>query len=305
LNVTPVMSATPGTIAGPTDACTAVAQGRDYTYTIRKVPLATGYSWSMIGSDAAKATITSHPGGSGVNDTIVTIHFNSDYASASVAVSSIRNCGISVQKTVKVATSKIGAPATLSGPAMVCPGSVQIYRCTKVVNATSYSWSVPLNATFTHVNAAGADDTAIIVTFPPLAGFVAAGKVAVQALSPCLGAAAKTLTIAKLTTGCRVSTARYATPVATTAATATKLDVSIYPNPSKGNFNIAINSSDRVSAAQVEIVNEYGQSVYQRNTTNNNGVIELKVNNNLANGIYMVTCKVGVEKITKRLVISK
>ena len=83
------------------------------------------------------------------------------------------------------------------------------------------------------------------------------------------------------------------------------MDVAIYPNPSEGNFTIAVNSNDKTAVAEIEIVNEYGQPVYKTTMKNNNGVMVLNVNNKLTNGIYLVNCILNNQKMIKKLVINK
>ena len=306
LLVKPTMSATPGTITGAVNSCTSVANGTSERYTIRSVKLATSYEWDVQigGVHTSLATIT-HPNGSGINDTVIDVTYDPAYLGGSVTVKSIRNCGISVAKTLAVSTKKIGFVGSLTGNQAPCVGAQAVYTCTTVPNASGYHWEVPINATIiSHSGAVdGPLDTMITVQYPTTALLFKTGSVSVTANSLCGTAGAKKLAIAKGTTGCRPAAARGI--ASTESETATKLDVSIYPNPSRGNFNIAINSSDKVSAATMDITNEYGQSVYKRSANNNNGVVELKVNNNLANGIYMVTVTVGAERITKRLVINR
>ena len=308
--IKPVMSATPGTISGPVDACTSIATGAAYTYTIRKVPTATSYSWAAVNSTAGaagSAVITGHPAltasGDASLDTSITVVFSGAFTGGYISVSSVRNCGVSVAKTLAVSTKKIALPTTfaITGATVVCPGQTVTYSCTAVANANSYTWVAPATATIT----GGQGTTTVSITYGSVLP-AAVGKVGVTPSSLCGGGAQKTISVSK--GACRVAdvTARVQTATGlVTTTTGNNLDVSIYPNPSRGNFNIAINSSDKVNAAQVEIVNEYGQVVYSRTASNNNGVVELKVNNNLTNGIYMVTCTVDGQKVTKRLVINR
>ena len=74
---------------------------------------------------------------------------------------------------------------------------------------------------------------------------------------------------------------------------------SIYPNPSNGNFNCAIRTTNLIVNYFVEIYNLNGQLIQQLLTTNPSFSIDL---NAQPNGIYFVKIKSEKEVFTKRIV---
>ncbi len=77
---------------------------------------------------------------------------------------------------------------------------------------------------------------------------------------------------------------------------------SIYPNPSRGNFNVKFdsNSSNEISI----VVNDIrGRSIFEKQYSNT-GLIDQNVQlSNVESGVYLVTVKDGTQKIVKRIVI--
>ncbi len=83
------------------------------------------------------------------------------------------------------------------------------------------------------------------------------------------------------------------------------MDVSIYPNPSKGNPTLTISSWNKTADVLTEVRNELGAVVYTQKDPNKMGNTSIKLKADLANGIYTVTCTVGTEKQTKKLIITR
>lgn len=221
LAVRPLASAIPGVIMGTTDACGSIVSGADATYTIRKVNLATAYNWSVLNNTPGGAggiIITAHPGGSGVNDTIVTVHFAAGYTTGGIRVKSVRNCGVSADRTLTVTTKKLLTPAYITGDSTPCYSSTQSYRAAVVANATGYNWTVPVNAQII----SGQGSNVVTVTFPDSLLF-RNGKITAVATSPCGLSPAKYLTVTPCIGGLRM-------PVAT-VANGMKSGIGIYPNP--------------------------------------------------------------------------
>jgi len=68
-------------------------------------------------------------------------------------------------------------------------------------------------------------------------------------------------------------------------------DVRLVPNPNKGVFNIiGTLSTSNMNTTTVEVLNAVGQIVYKEDASLENGIInkEVILNNNLANGIYLL-----------------
>ncbi|MFT3912001.1 MAG: GDSL-type esterase/lipase family protein [Ferruginibacter sp.] len=196
LSVATTTSSTPGAITGPTNACLFIGTTNLATYTIRQVSNASSYIWNV----PAGATITSHPGGAGVNDTIITVSFDNSFVSATNISVQSAGCVPSAARTLSVL--KNGAPATpgsitgLTNPCgIVGTATTATYTIPKVANATSYNWVLPSGANATHPAGSGANDTVISVTY--IASF-ATGTISVSATNGCGTGAARALVIKTL-----------------------------------------------------------------------------------------------------------
>ena len=80
--------------------------------------------------------------------------------------------------------------------------------------------------------------------------------------------------------------------------------MTIYPNPSNGHFFIEINYMGGVAQdGQVVITNTYGQVMMSKLVQHNHPVIEVTESSKLTKGIYMVTCTIGNNSFSKKLII--
>ncbi|WP_397364546.1 T9SS type A sorting domain-containing protein [Olleya sp. R77988] len=76
--------------------------------------------------------------------------------------------------------------------------------------------------------------------------------------------------------------------------------IKVYPNPANTNFTIALNNN---IDAEVKIYNMLGKVVYQGSTSN--GKIEVRNNNNLTSGLYIVTATTDDNKtVQTKLIIN-
>jgi hypothetical protein len=174
------------------------------TYTIRKVAGANSYIWSV----PTGATITAHPGGAGVNDTIVHIAYTGSFVSGTdISVQAV-SCLPSAARTLTVTRILIGQPGLISTVSTnVCPymvsvtnptGTPVVYTIRKMA-ATSYNWTAPAGATITsHPNGAGVNDTTIEITYS--SGFTS-GNVTVSASNNCGAGPVRSLGIISLRPG--------------------------------------------------------------------------------------------------------
>ncbi|MEO8768449.1 MAG: T9SS type A sorting domain-containing protein [Ferruginibacter sp.] len=193
---------TPGVITGTKDPCPFMQSagnpsGSAVNYSINKVANASSYIWTM----PAGATLNSHPGGVGFNDTVITVIFNSSFVSGNISVQASSFCGTSPVRSFAVARKVAAAPGTITGPTDICQyrqspgnpsGTPVNYTIKKVVYATSYTWTIPAGAIATHPMGAGINDTIITVTY---SGSYAGGAITVKANSNCSVSTAKSLTI--------------------------------------------------------------------------------------------------------------
>jgi len=195
----------PGAISGPTNACAFIGTLDDATYTIRKVNNAASYIWSV----PAGATITSHPGGAGVNDTIVTVSYSGAFVSGTAISVQASGCVPSTARNLTILRVLPSTPGLISGSTNVCPymisaqnptGIPVTYTIRKVNNATSYVWTAPANSSITaHPGGAGVNDTIVEVTFT--AAFTG-GTITVSSANACGNSvSARSLALTRLTPG--------------------------------------------------------------------------------------------------------
>ncbi len=196
LSITATTSSTPGTITGPTNACSFINTANTATYTIRKVSNAQSYIWTV----PVGASIVSHPGGAGLNDTIITVSFNNDFVSGTVITVQSAGCIPSAARTLAVL--RPGAPVspgTITGPVNPCQfvgtATTATYSISKVADASSYIWVLSAGANATHPNGSGSNDTVILVTYS--AGF-STGTISVAAVNGCGTSVGRSLAVKAL-----------------------------------------------------------------------------------------------------------
>ncbi|MCK5776053.1 MAG: T9SS type A sorting domain-containing protein, partial [Bacteroidales bacterium] len=78
-----------------------------------------------------------------------------------------------------------------------------------------------------------------------------------------------------------------------------KLEMTITPNPSHGNFFIDFSAEDYY---EVFVYDMTGHIVYDSKLSNNNNLLDLS---HLENGIYIVKASNGMTQIKERVVIQK
>ncbi|HPH85875.1 MAG TPA: GDSL-type esterase/lipase family protein [Ferruginibacter sp.] len=183
LSVTASAPSTPGAITGSTNACQFIGSTEEAVYTIRKVSNALSYVWTV----PTGATITSHPGGTGLNDTIITVSFDNNFVSTTNISVQSAGCGTSNARNLSILRSTLpSTPGTISGLTNPCAivGTLNTatYTISKVAYASSYNWVLPAGATATHPAGTGFNDTIIQVTYG--AGF-SSGTIAVTSANGC------------------------------------------------------------------------------------------------------------------------
>ena len=204
LILTAASTSTPGAISGPNNACTFIGTANEATYTIRKVTSAVSYNWTV----PTGVTITGHPGGTGVNDTIINVTFDNSFVSGTnISVQAV-NCNVSSPRNYTVFRYTASTPGLISGPTNACEymisanlpsGAPATYTVRKVANATSYNWIAPVNATITaHPGGTGVNDTIVEVTYN--SNFTG-GTVQVSASNGCGSSNLRSLTVTRQTPG--------------------------------------------------------------------------------------------------------
>ena len=188
---------TPASITGAADVCgyfssITSATSNAVTYTAATVSTASSYIWTV----PAGVTIVS---GQGTNS--ITVTFAYSFVSGAIAVNSVNVCGAStaarsltVYKRVAstpAAIQKEFSPTSIAAVTNVTGLVSETYRIKKVLYATSYNWYMNrgTNATITHINPLGVNDTAVIVTF---VNCFVRDTLSVKSVAPCSVSTAKT-----------------------------------------------------------------------------------------------------------------
>ncbi|NQU80665.1 MAG: immunoglobulin domain-containing protein [Bacteroidetes bacterium] len=86
--------------------------------------------------------------------------------------------------------------------------------------------------------------------------------------------------------------------VATNVEKLSENDINIYPNPSKGIFNISYNKN--IETVEVIIINFEGKVIYQKNYNSGNFVIDLS---DKAKGVYLIKFNYAGKSLVSRIVL--
>ncbi len=281
----------PLAISGPTDACPYITSSTIAYYTINKVSGATSYNWTI--SDLINAAVVYRPG-TGLDDTIIGIrYYTSTLAGNTITVIAQNNCGFSLARSLQISTYtlKLAVPL-ITGNVNPCQNSIQTYIAS-CPTATSFNWTVSSSVA---TILSGQGTNTLTIQYKP--SFVRA-TLAVSASSVCGVSVNGTLLVNK-GVGCRMINLE-----PSLSEISTDNEMSIYPNPSKGDFNVSIHCSEKLAAMNIELVNEFGQIVFKQTLPNNNGSGRLNINKNLTNGVYLVHCTIGNLRMTRKVMISR
>jgi len=192
-----------GTITGVASTC---ANSTGITYSIPAITSATGYTWTL----PTGASITA-----GTNTNAITVSFASTGGAIQVTPTNTCGNGTSASKTVTLTTVPAAA-GTITGVTSTCASSSGIsYSIPAVTKATSYTWSLPSDASIT----AGANTNAITVSFG-----VTGGTIQVTPVNTCGNGTASSMTVAITTVPPAAGTI---TGVASTCANSTGVTYSI------------------------------------------------------------------------------
>ncbi len=113
---------------------TTICQGQlNVTYTVPAITNATSYQWTL--PSGASGTSTSNS---------ITVNYSSNAVSGNITVKGINSCGEGPQSSLAVTVNPLPAqPSAITGIGNPCPGSTQTYSIGTVLNASSYTWSLP------------------------------------------------------------------------------------------------------------------------------------------------------------------
>ncbi len=119
--------AQPGTIAGTATVCSGATEN----YSVTAVSGATSYTWTMPSGWSGTSTTNS------ITSTVGT-------TGGTILVTATNSCGTSTAQSMTVTVNVVPSqPGTITGSALVCPTSLQVYSIAAVGGATSYTWTLP------------------------------------------------------------------------------------------------------------------------------------------------------------------
>ena len=183
LAITKTLPLAPGTVSGPANVC-AYIDSSPVTYSITPVATAVSYNWTV----PSGAVIVSGAGTSSIS-----VSYSSPFTPGNISVQSVSGCGNSAFKTLAI-TGTISAPAAITGPSSVCEyagsASNATYTAATVTDATSYTWTVPANASIVSGQGTATIDVSYASSF-------VSGNVSVQSVSNCGTSVVKSLAITK------------------------------------------------------------------------------------------------------------
>ncbi len=287
-----VLPTTPGLIAGSINACPFMQSasnpsGTSVFYTIRKVVNATGYNWNA----AVGSTILSHPGGSGINDTIIEVNYSSAFVSGAVTVAATNACGTGTVRSLSIAKLNAGAPSQIDVIQLnSCPDRQYSYTLASLPNnAIGINWTIPNDA----VLVSGQGSTSIIVSYPATS---VTGNVTATPYNNC--SSGTTRTVAVKIAACAVTEfARIGDKVEVLPALKL-LQVNVFPNPSVNDFKILATSGSNMPV-NIRILDLQGRQ-HQKLTVMPNRTSTL--GSNLKAGSYIIEAKQGTSLIAVKMV---
>ncbi|MBC7534275.1 MAG: T9SS type A sorting domain-containing protein [Ferruginibacter sp.] len=246
LTVSGSAPSTPGIISGPTNACSyMLPNGSFATYSINPVAGASDYTWLT-----PAGTIVTHPNGSGPTDNSITVQFPSNYTSGAISVIANSGCDESAPRSLSVTRLNPATPGTITPlQKVICPNREYSYTLPSTPsNSSSVNWTVPANA----IGFSGQGTTSITVLYPEsrLTGVVTA-----TSMSNCASSASRQSVVnlgrCQLErTSATSAKGNEETPGAVQkkngiTAAPEKFEITIAPNPSKGNFKVQVNTADK------------------------------------------------------------
>ncbi len=156
-----------GTISGPTTFC----QGQtSVEYSVGTIPYATSYSWTV----PTNATITA-----GATTNSITVNYGNNSSNGNVIVKGVNSCGNGTSNSLSVTSNPLpGSAGLISGQSIVCQGTTATYSVSTILNANSYTWTVPAGTTII----SGASTNTITLSFSTSA---LSGDICVAGTNPC------------------------------------------------------------------------------------------------------------------------
>ncbi len=271
--VAPGLPARPASVTGPSNGVCSQTVG--YTCPPQN---AVTYSWA----GPPGSVINSGQGTNGIN---ITFPAFSDVPAKTVCVTATNSCGSSQPRCLTVR----GAPNTpaniTASPGTWCANTMGIQFdavLTGVTGNYSLNWTYPPSPVSTYV-LGGGNSGSLLLDWGS-----GNGVVSVTAANAC-GNGTRNVTFGN---SCRED------------ETLTEYAITVYPNPSHGNINIELTSTE-IDRAFISVVDGQGRLVFVDNNELNSGSNKIELDlNHLAKGLYTISVKTkaGIKKV--KLVMS-
>ena len=221
------ISRNPTTSSNITGQSSNLCGGGFFAYSIAAVNGAVNYAWTA----PAGCAISS----SSFNNVVLSV--SPSFTTGVLSVVCSNSCGGSITRTLAL-TRLPATPASITGPASVCPSEVGVNFTTPVVSGVTNTWTVPTGATIT----AGQNTASMTCTWG-----TAAGSVTVRGVNACGQSTTRTKSVTLL--ACMEEQEG--------GAVSMEADrLSVYPNPNQGEFVI-----ESQWPGELELLNAVGQVV--------------------------------------------
>jgi hypothetical protein len=235
-------------INGSTSICAYIGTSTPVTYSIAAVANATGYLWTV----PKNATLVSGQGTASIQ-----VSFSSVFSSGNISVVGISPCGNTNSRSISI---NLLPKPVINGPAVLCPGDTATFTIPTVSNAIRYRFTLPAGLVLVSQNL----NTAVIRN----AGSFISGSLTAQVQTSNCGWS-QPGALALNTVACR-------------SVANESLSIAIYPNPSRGEFQLQLGTM--VSNVQVSLYASDGRLVKREMVS----PVQIQTLNyqNLAEGLY-------------------
>lgn len=250
-----LLPARPGAISvtGGAGACPGESRG----YSIPSIAGLT-YNWTA----PTGSTIINGQGSPTINVT-----YNSNFvANGTIRVAASNSCGSGIERTITVARNVPASPGTISGAAVICPGSIVTYSIAAVAGALSYNWTIPAGAIVQ------GSSTANVIS---IKWGSTGGALAVRAVNACGNSGTKSL---RITVNCSAPLVQLTT----------EKSAFVFPNPVVGFANIRFYTNNN-ELSTISIADMAGKKMITDIKQCTKGLNFHRINvNSLAKGIYII-----------------
>ncbi|MFM9051063.1 MAG: T9SS type A sorting domain-containing protein, partial [Bacteroidota bacterium] len=251
----------------------AACKNTSQTFTVRSVPFATSYQWTLPSGATGTSTTNS-----------ITVQFGNNFSGGNICVTPVNACGTGepICRAVTVLNTPPTGRLQITGPAE--PFISGNYSVSPIAGATTYTWSVS-NNTAIIVSGQGTSQ----IHLEALPGFTRA-NLSVRA-SNCRGNGSSATMMLNASTP---------SPSRPRLSQSVLEDISVYPNPSNGQF--ILNTPSLELDAILEVYSTDGRLVYQKNIPSNTTQMLIDLQQPAA-GLYQVRVVVGEEVRSVKVVV--